>query len=98
MAAKVIGARKLQRALTGVLQNIGDMSAITKRLEVDMTKYAHVDTGYMRGTIYHKRNIAGADAPYAGFEADRGKEHDFAQRAIDAFPVEEYFDEIVEPF
>lgn len=98
MAAKVIGAERLQRALNEMLQNIGDPSLIASRLDVDMTKYAHVDTGYMKGTIYHKGNIAGAKAEYAGYEADRGGEHDYAQRAIDVFPVEDYFDEIVRAF
>ncbi len=98
MAVKIIGARALHAALVGVLQNIGDLSLVTERLEKDMTKYAHVETGYMKSTIYHTFNIAGADASYAGFEADRGGSHDFAQRAINAFPVEEYFNKIVRPF
>jgi len=52
----------------------------------------------MKSTVYHTNFLAGADAFYAGYEADRGGTHDFAQRAINAFPVKEYFDEIVEPF
>ncbi len=98
MAVRIIGARQLQRALAEVLQNIGDVSLITSRLVIDMTKYAHVDTGHLKGTIYRKDNIAGARADYAGFEADRDAAHDYAQRAIDAFPVEDYFDEVVRPF
>lgn len=98
MAAKIIGAKRLHRALVGVGQNIGDMSLVTSRLDADMTKLAHVDTGYMKSTIYHKDNIAGAEAYYAGFEADRGGTHDYAQRAINAFPVEDYIDELVRPF
>ena len=98
MAVKIIGAKKLQKALVIVLQNTGDMTLVTSRLAVDMTKYAHVVTGYMKSTIYHKRNIAGAEADYAGFEADRGGSHDYAQRAINAFPVEDYLDELIEPF
>lgn len=98
MTVKIIGAKRLHRALTEVLQNIGDVSLITSRLVIDMTKYAHVITGYMKSTIYHKDNIAGADAPYAGYEADRGGSHDYAQRAINAFPVDDYFDEVVRPF
>ncbi|KKN57470.1 hypothetical protein LCGC14_0561820 [marine sediment metagenome] len=98
MTVKIIGARQLQRALAEVLQNIGDVSLVTSRLVIDMTKYAHIATGFLRGSIYHKDNIAGAKAPYAGFEADRGGLHDYAQRAINVFPVENYFDEIVRPF
>ena len=96
--ARIIGARELHAVLIDILQNIGDLTFVTKRLAKDMTKFAHVDTGYMKGTIYHTFDIAGADAPYAGFEADRGGSHDFAQRAINAFPVDEYFNEIVRPF
>lgn len=95
---KVIGAKKLQKALTEVLRNIEDVSSVTSRLDIDMTKYAHVDTGHMKGTIYHKDNIAGASAAYAGFEADRGGGHDYAQRAINAFSVKDYFDKLVRPF
>lgn len=98
MATRVIGAERLQRALNDVLQNILDISLVTSRLDIDMTKYAHVDTGYLKGTIYHKDNIAGAKAEYAGYEADRSTEHDYAQKAIDVFPVEDYFDEVVRPF
>ncbi len=98
MAVKIIGAKELHAALVGLIKNVGNKKLITKRLEVDMRKFAHVDTGYMKSTIYHTFNIAGADAYYAGFEADRRGSHDFAQRAINAFPVEEYFNEIVRPF
>lgn len=101
MAAKkvvVIGEEELHGALTEMIQRMGDRSRITSRLEVDMRKFAHIITGFMKSTIYHNRMIAGADAYYAGFEADRGGSHDFAQRAINAFPVEEYLNEIVEPF
>ena len=102
MAAKgkvrVIGGDELHKALVEMIQRTGNKSLITERLDVDMRKYAHIITGFMKSTIYHNRMIAGADAFYAGYEADRGGSHDYAQRAINAFPVEEYFDEIVEPF
>lgn len=98
MPAKVIGAKKLHRALVDLQSNIGNRRLVTKRLDAGMNKYAHVITGYMKSTIYYTNLIAGADASYAGFEADRGGDHDFAQLAIDNFPVEDYFDEIVRPF
>lgn len=98
MAVKIIGAEKLHEALWAMIRRIEDYSLITKQLARYMAIYAHVDTGYMKSTIYYKRNIAGASAPYAGFEADRGGEHDFAQKAIDAFRVDAYLGEIVEPF
>lgn len=101
MAAKgvrVIGGDELHKALVEMIQRTGDKSLITQRLDMDMRKYAHIITGFMKSTIYHNRNIAGADAYYAGFEADRRGAHDYAQRAINAFPVEKYLDHIVEPF
>ena len=97
-AVRIIGQRRLHKALVEMIQRTGDKSLITKRLEIDMRKYAHIITGYMKSTVYHTNFIAGADAFYAGYEADRGGTHDYAQRAINAFPVDEYFDEIVEPF
>ena len=94
----IIGADELHDDLVEMVQRVGDKSRVTKRLAPDMRKYAHIITGFMKSTVYHTNFIAGADAFYAGYEADRGGTHDYAQRAINAFPVEEYFDEIVEPF
>jgi hypothetical protein len=97
-SVRIIGADELHRALVEMIQRTGDKSLITSRLETDMRHFAHIITGYMKSTIYHNRMIAGADAYYAGYEADRGGSHDYAQRAINAFPVDKYHDKIVEPF
>ena len=97
-AVRIIGKEELHRALVEMTKLIGDKTLITKRLDPDMRKFAHVITGFMKSTIYHNKMVAGADAYYAGYEADRGGKHDYAQRAIKAFPVEKFFDEIVEPF
>ena len=95
---KVIGGEDLHRALVKMLALVGNKSLVTKQLDTDMRRFAHVITGFMESTIFHDRNIAGADAFYAGYEADRGGSHDYAQRAINAFPAEKYFDKIVRPF
>ena len=95
---KVIGGKKLHRALVEMLGLVGDTKLVTKQLEVDMRRFAHIITGFMKSTTYHTFNIAGADAFYAGYEADRGGRHDYAQRAINAFPIEKYFDKIVSPW
>ena len=95
---KVIGGEDLHRALVKMLALVGNKSLVTKQLDTDMRRFAHVITGFMESTIFHDRNIAGADAFYAGFEADRGGSHDYAQRAINAFPVKKYFDKIVSPW
>ena len=97
-AVRIIGEKKLHRALVEMTQNVGAKILITKRLDPAMREYAHEITGFMESTIYHNSMVAGADAYYAGYEADRGGAHDYAQRAINAFPVEEYFDELVRPF
>lgn len=98
MAVKVIGADGLHKALVEMLALVGNKSLITKQLDTDMRRFAHIITGFMESTIFHDRNIAGADAFYAGFEADRGGSHDYAQRAINAFPVKKYFDKLVKPW
>ena len=95
---KVIGGDELHRALVKMLALVGNKKLVTKQLEVDMRRFAHIITGFMKSTTYHTFNIAGADAFYAGYEADRGGTHDYAQRAINAFPVEKYFDKLVKPF
>ena len=97
-AVRVIGAKKLHKALVEMVRRTGDKDRITSQLAVDMRKYAHIITGYMRSTVYHTNFIAGADAYYAGFEADKGGDHDYAQRAINAFPADKHLDWIVEPF
>lgn len=98
MGARIIGAERLHAGLVEMIRRIGDLSIVTEQLDKDMNKFAHVITGYMKSTIYHKRNIAGADAYYAGSEADKGGEHDYAQRAIDAFNSGDYLDEITGAF
>jgi len=95
---RVIGADKIHGALVKVSQHVGNTEEITKQLDQDMHNFAHVDTGFMKSTVYHKRNVAGADAYYAGYEADRGGSHDYAQRAIEAFPFDKHFDWVVKPF
>ena len=97
-AVRVIGADELHEDLVEMIRRTGDMSRITSQLAIDMRKFAHVITGFMKSTIFHNRMIAGADAYYAGFEADKRGTHDYAQRAIKAFPAGKHLDWIVEPF
>jgi hypothetical protein len=95
---RIIGARELAGDIEQMRDLIPQQEPNTKQLAALMTKYVHVKTGFLRSTIYHKHNIAGATAPYAGYEADRGGEHDFAARAIKAFNLDSYADRITEPF
>ena len=102
---QIIGAAELEGAIGEILERLDDLEFITQPLAEGMRRVVHIQTGYLQSTIYHTQAIAGADAPYAGFEADRGdilaagkRGHDYAQRSIDDFDADAYFDKIVEPF
>jgi hypothetical protein len=95
---KVIGLKELQEALAKIKANLENMEIATKSLADSMREYVHVDTEYLKSTIGYSGNIAHADTPYAGAEADRGGSHDYATLAVDAFDIESYADSVVEPF
>lgn len=97
MAVKTVGFDELDRDLRRVIQNIGDIEIITKQLDALMKKFVHVESGYLKSTIYYRKNVAGADAPYAGTEEERGGEHAYATRAIEAFNLKQYADKVWEP-
>lgn len=99
MAVKIIGLDGLQDALNEMLKRFDDLEEFVHRpLAEGMRKHAHVDTGRMRSSVYSKHDHSGADAPYAGYEADRGGSHDFGQAAIDDFDARKFLEHIVEPF
>lgn len=100
MATKVIviGANELAADFEKVRRLIEDEpELITRQLADSMRKFVHVQTGYLKSTIYHKGLVAGADAGYAGYEADRGGAHDYAERAIEDFDLDRYADKVTEP-
>ncbi len=98
MRIRIIGLPRLITGLENIAEALEDVGLITEDLAEGMRRYAHVATGFMKSTIYHDEATAGASAPYAGFEAARGGEHDFAQKAIDAFKIDKYADEVVKEF
>jgi hypothetical protein len=98
MTIKIIGLPGLTEALKKIIENIGDVEIITKPLADLMRDYVHVDTGYLKSTIYHDGPVAGASAPYAGYETERGGSHDFASQAMEAFDISAYADAVVKPF
>lgn len=98
MSVLVIGNDKLSKDLDKVFTNIKDTKEIAKELDSLMNDYVHVLTGYLKSSIYHKTNVAGAKAPYAGFEEERGESHEYATKAIDAFDVNKYIDRVISPF
>lgn len=95
----IIGADELSADFERMARIIKDEpELITGQLDESMSRFAHVITGYLLGSIYHRGLVAGADAPYAGYEADKGGDHDFAEQAIEDFDLERYADEVVAPF
>lgn len=99
MAARIIGLDELMAEFAELAELLkkGPEFA-TAQLDEGMTRVVHVRTGYLKSTIYHKDNVAGADAPYAGYEADRGGAHDFAEAAIEDFDIERWADEVWKVF
>jgi len=97
LAVKTIGFDKLGRDLQKVIETIGDVEIITTQLDTLMQKFVHVDSGDLKKSIYHKGNVAGADAPYAGTEEERGGEHAFATQAIEAFNLKDFADGVWAP-
>jgi hypothetical protein len=99
MAAKVvvIGAAQLGADLETVAALLTKPELITWQLALNMSRVVHRRTGYLQSTIYHKAHEAGATAPYAGFEEERGGSHAYATRAIEDFNMERYADNVWEP-
>jgi hypothetical protein len=98
LTVKIIGLTELRADFQKIIDNIDDIEIITRDLADLMRDYVHVDTGYLQSTIYYSGNVAGASAEYAGHEADRGGDHDYATGAIMALDIEKYADYVVRPF
>lgn len=99
MGVEIIGLDKLLADLREVDRLIRGpgISFITRHLAEGMRKHVHIDTKYLRSTIYHKKKIAGAKAAYAGYEEERGSSHAYATKAINDFHLETYADFIWRP-
>jgi len=95
---KIIGLEALQSALQKMIAYIRDPELVTSKLADLMRDYVHRQSGYLASTIYHSGPEAGATAPYAQVEEDRGGSHAFGTRAVNAFNERDYLDKIVEPF
>lgn len=87
MKIDVLGALAWTNALEKIIERI-QPAIFAKKLADLMQRYVHVKTGYLRSTIYYYGDKAGATAPYAGYEAERGGSHDFVSRAIDALDID----------
>lgn len=98
MTVRVLGARELAVDMETMRELIEDPELVTKELDRLMTKFVAVRTGHLQSTIYHKGNVAGAQADYAGWVEEMGDEYAYATRAIEGFNVNKYADQIVEPF
>lgn len=95
---RVIGAKELGISLGEMKQLAENPELITWQLALNMSKVVHRITGYLQGSIYHKGAVAGAKAPYAGYEEERGSPHDYATQAIENFSMERYADGVIKPF
>lgn len=92
------GKDGLMAALKRILKRIPDKHLLTKELADNMREVVHVRTGYLKSTIYNNADTAGAGARYAGFEARRGGNHDFANLAVERTTGKRYFDYIVDGY
>jgi hypothetical protein len=98
LTVKIIGLVEMRADFAEIIKNIGDVEIITKELADLMSQYVHVDTGYLRSSIYYAGNSAGASAEYAGFEDDRGGSHAYGTRAAEDIDIEKWADYVVRPF
>lgn len=96
MRVRVIGLELVNRYFVAVKERLDDVTLVTKVLAAEMRKVAHVHTGYLKSTIYYKGNVAGAKAPYAGYEELRGGSHALATIAIQSFNTGKYLDEVTD--
>ena len=94
---KTIGFDLLANDIEQVRRLLQEPELITAALHASMSKFVHVETGRLKKSLYHKGNIAGAKAPYAGDEEEREGDHAYATRAIKAFDVDKYADEVLGP-
>lgn len=97
MEISITGLDELVQDIEKVIRLIKDPELITSELARYMRKFVHTRTGHLKSTIYYKHNIAGAKAPYAGYEEVRGGSHAFAKQAEQAFNMGRYADKIMEP-
>jgi hypothetical protein len=96
---RVIGAEALGDDLEKILKLLDEPELITKQLDRLMMEFAPVRTGHLKSSIYHKNDVAGAKADYAGWvELMRSKKYAYATQAIQDFDMNKYADQIVEPF
>lgn len=94
----VVGLDELTTDLKKLQVLLKNPELITWQLALNMNKVVHIKTGYLKSTIYHKNDVAGADAPYAGYEEERGGTHAYATRAIEDFSMEKYADDVWKVF
>ena len=98
MAVKTKGFKQLALDTEKVIKLLRKPELITSALHSSMTKFVHVETGDLRKSLFFKGNIAGSKLAYAGFEEEREGSHAYATRAIKAFDVNKYANELMEPW
>jgi hypothetical protein len=93
----VKGAAELAVDLETMRKLIENPEMVTRELDRLMTKHAPKRTGHLKATIYHKGNVAGAKAAYAGWVELMGGEYEYGLEAIQKFNVDGYADKIMAP-
>ncbi len=91
---KITGDKALSRSFDAMRDHIKNTEPVAKALAQYMRQYVHVRTGYLRSTIYHRPNLAGAKSDYAGYEAERGGSHAYDLQAIESTKLDLYADRI----
>lgn len=97
-SVEIRGLDELSQVLGEIIKRLNNPELVTEPLALGMETYVHRVTGHLASTIEYEGNFAGATAPYAGVESDRGGSHDYASQAIEAFDLEGWADKIVEGF
>ena len=98
MTVRVIGADKLAVDIKTMRKLVKNPELVTRQLDKAMHRHAPEDTGHLKSTIYHKGNVAGARADYAGWVEEMDKPYAYATEAIEDFNMNKYADQVVEPF
>ena len=83
----VVGLAEWAVLFDKILDKLKD-ETFAREISELFARYAHVDTGFLRSSMYYSNGTAGSRAIYASVEVDRGGSHDFVTQALNAFDLE----------
>jgi hypothetical protein len=94
---QVTGVPEVNQVFDEIAHNIGNVpSRLADQMTTYMREEVHVQSGYLHSTIHSDGPYAMANAPYAGFEADRGGAHDFPALAEEKITDDTVADYVME--